>query len=106
MAGMKTPTPAEVLALPLAANDAGAATVRDYLVSLLALVWRDGECFDGKRPFGNSSWEYELYLPIVAAGMVDGEVHVDGCLVKVDQRAADELIADAIQALGAVPDGV
>jgi hypothetical protein len=94
-------TPQQVLDLALPDNDSGKDTVRGYLIALLAGVWRDGECFDGKRPFGNSSWEYDLYGPLVRAGMVTGTFDRDGDLVDLDDDAANALIADAIQSLGA-----
>jgi hypothetical protein len=92
----------ELLNLPLDRNDADAATVRDYLIKLLAQVWAEGEGFSGKRPFGNSSWEYELYVPMIRAGLVTGRLDEDGYVDNVDQRAADALVAAAIQALGEV----
>jgi hypothetical protein len=50
--------------------DAGAnITVRDYLFELLIAVWDEGESFSGKRPFGNSGWEYDLYAPLIQAGL-------------------------------------
>jgi hypothetical protein len=95
------PTPQQVLDLALPDNDSGKSTVRGYLIALLAGVWRDGECFDGKRPFGNSSWEYDLYGPLVQAGMVDGAFNEDGGKwERLDMPAANALIADAIQSLG------
>lgn len=45
-------------------------TVRDYLHKLLAKLWRDGESFSGKRPFGVTGWEYELYMPLEASGFL------------------------------------
>lgn len=94
------PRPQDVLACPMQPNDAKAATIRDYLVALLKKVWQENECFNGKRPFGNSGWEYDLYAPMVAAGLVAGEIDEDGCLVDMDDRAAHDLIAEAIKALG------
>lgn len=90
-----------VLDLPMDANDSGAATVRGYLTALLAELWREGEGFSGKRPFGNSDWEYDLYLPLVKAGLVPGRLDEDDCIEYVDSRAADQLIAAAIKVLGA-----
>jgi hypothetical protein len=51
---------AEILALPMGPNDADAENVREYLKALLTELWREGESFSGKRPFGNSGWEREL----------------------------------------------
>lgn len=46
-------------------NDAYAETIRDYLKRLLVLVWEEGDCFDGKRPFGNSGWDHDIYSTLI-----------------------------------------
>jgi hypothetical protein len=46
--------------------------VRDYLRKLLETLWDDGECFSGKRPFGNSGWEWEIYDALGRAGFIAG----------------------------------
>lgn len=90
----------DVLAIPMkAGNDAGASTIKEYLVKLLSELWREGEGFSGKRPFGNSGWEYELYLPLVTSGAVNGKLDSEGYLEKVDQDAANTLIFEAIGAI-------
>lgn len=53
----------DVLSFPMEDNDADAGTVGHYLYSLLWMVWQHGEGFSGKRPFGNSVWECDLYKP-------------------------------------------
>lgn len=93
--------PQQVLNLEIGDNDSGATTVRGYLIELLATVWDEGEGFSGKRPFGNSSWEHDLYVPLVKAGYVTGEVDEYGRLPSFDRAAAHQLIASAIEALGA-----
>lgn len=102
---MSTPTPAEILALPMQENDAGAATIRDYLVELLKTLWREGENFSGKRPFGSSGWEYELHLELGRAGFVTMTFDEDGCVDQYDraeERRGNRLILEAINALGEV----
>ena len=94
-----TPTPEQVLALPLPDNDSGADTVRGYLVELLRIVWDEKEGFSGKRPFGNSSWQYDLYKPMIDAGWITGAFDQYGYVEHVDSRAADALIDAAIRAL-------
>jgi hypothetical protein len=89
-----------VLDLNIGPNDADADTVRGYLIELLLTVWRESEGFSGKRPFGNSSWEYELYTPLVKAGYVTGVLDEDGYLDTFDRAGADQLISAAIVALG------
>ncbi len=99
------PTPQQVLDLPLPDNDADAATIRDYLIALLRLVWRDEQCFDGKRPFGNSSWQYDIAAALVRAGWVTGSIDEDGYVETCDTRQVDALMDEAIRALagGEVP---
>lgn len=93
-------SPAQVLDLPLAQpNDADATTIRDYLLKLLEGVWKEGEGFNGKRPFGNSSWESDLHKPLIAAGLVPGHIDEDGYIEDVDDDRADAIIAAAIGAL-------
>lgn len=99
-------TPQQVLDLPLGENDdSGQTTVRGYLVELLRLVWRDGEGFDGKRPFGNSGWEWDLSSVLAEAGMVAHTRDASGGL-DFDAAEARGLIDAAIDALGAGPAGV
>lgn len=96
---MSETTPQQLLDLPLPENDSGASTVRGYLAALLAELWREEDGFSGKRPFGNSSWQYEIYAPMVKAGIVDGRLDEDGYVEDVDVPAADKLILAAIQSL-------
>lgn len=93
------PTSAALLDTPMGSNGADAATIRDYLIKLLADVWEYGESFDGRRPFGNSGWEWELYGALIKAGHLTGRFDRDGDLEDVDVEAGDELIAAAIRAL-------
>ncbi len=97
---MSDPTPQQILDCPLSDNDAQAGTVREYLTKLLALVWEDGETFNGKRPFGNSGWDGEIVIGLVRAGYVTGELDEDGYLDTADWDAAQRLVAEAIQHLG------
>lgn len=76
-----------------------AATIRDYLKALLLGVWKEGEGFDGKRPFGDSGWDSDVYVSLVKAGLVDGHVDEDGYLDTCDTKKADALITEAILSL-------
>lgn len=92
----------QFLDLPLdQPNDSGEATARGYLLRLLGDVWRDGEGFNGKRPFGNSGWEGDLHLPMIRAGLVDGKLDSDGWIETIAEHQADELVHAAIAALDA-----
>jgi len=94
--------PRTVLDTPMGDNDANADTIRDYLVCLLADVWKHGEGFNGKRPFGNSGWEWELYAALVKAGHITGRFDEDGFIEDADRQAGDALVAAAIESLGEV----
>jgi hypothetical protein len=61
-------------------SDAGdQLTVRQYLHQLLRTLWDEQESFSGKRPFGNSGWDCELYWPLAKAGFIDlGPLDEDG----------------------------
>jgi len=95
-------TPEQVLACPMDPkdNEAGVSSVREYLVALLRELWTNKDTFSGKRPFGMSYWQGELYWALVQAGLVSAEFDEDGDLVRLDSDTADQLVADAIQHLG------
>lgn len=93
-------TNAQILALPMPENDAGAATVREYLAGLLLKVWVDREIFDGKKPYGNSDWEYEVYAALAEAGLIETDPNADGMVTDRGCRQADELVDAAIRSLG------
>ena len=92
-----------VLSLPMQQpNDANATTIRDYLIALLRDVWQYDEGFDGKRPFGNSGWTWDLYKPLIVAGLAEGTFDEDGEIDAFDSDQDDkahDLIADAIEIL-------
>lgn len=87
----------KILDLPMQENDANARTVREYLKTLLFMLWERREGFSGKRPFGNSGWEHELYDALVAGGVLNGDE--DGRILDSETGFADALIEAAIQGL-------
>jgi hypothetical protein len=102
MTAIDSATARSVLDLPLPDNDAGAGTVRDYLIELLSLVWEHEQSFNGKRPFGNSGWQYDIYVPLVRAGILPGNLDEYDELNDFDHREADKLILAAIAEMGRV----
>lgn len=88
----------QVLNCPMGENDAGASTIREYLVELLDTLWNELDDFSGKRPFGNSSWDIELHEALFKAGLVEGFRDTAGD-IRVDTGEAYELIRDAIRSL-------
>lgn len=95
-----------VLNAPMGENDADAKTIREYLVFLGREVWCVGEGFSGKRPFGNSSWEYEIYNALAENNLIEAQYHTyddgDRELGEFNREEADSLIARCFERL-AVP---
>lgn len=70
----------------------GETTIREYLMRLLLTLWQEGESFSGKRPFGNSGWEWDV---------IDA-LHVAGFIEKDDIETGTVLIEKAIMYLGGI----
>ena len=60
------------------------------------MVWKEGECFNGKRPFGNSGWEYDLYIPLAKANYIKALFDEEGHVSEIDEKSANKIIADVI----------
>jgi len=88
-----------VLGVPMEDDDSGATTIRGYLCALAAAVWSEGEGFSGKRPFGNSGWQWDVYAALAKADLITATFDEDGYIDDADTRKGDELIAAACQAL-------
>lgn len=89
----------EILTLMLDKNDAGAATVGEYLCALLEAVWTEGEDFNSKKPFGNSGWETFIQTALIRNHVVSGKFDEDGYVEGVDYKAVDEIIVKCLRDL-------
>ncbi len=74
-------------------------TIRDALFLLLETLWKQGEGFNGKRPLGNSGWDYDFYKPLIQHGYVHGSLDDDGFVKSVNETMAFLIIKKAIQRL-------
>lgn len=95
--------PEEILDLKVEGPGVGKTTVRGYLVRLLETLWDERDNFSGKRPFGGSAWEFDLYEALVTAHVVPGKFNDEGFLdefSKYSQEKADRIIRIAISSLG------
>lgn len=72
-------------------------TVGNYLTRLLVDLWKKGEAFNSKRPFGTSSWQYDIYAAFVNARIIDGALDEDGCVINADTDKADKIVIAAIK---------
>lgn len=72
-------------------------TIRRYLHKLLTTLWSQGEGFSGKRPFGNSGWEFDLYKGLInysrEYGSLDEE---EGYVEDVNTLKCNDMIFDLI----------
>lgn len=80
-------------------NEAGAVTIEGYFRALLHNLIVEKEGFSGKRPFGNSGWEYDLYWALIRGGYSVGTLDSEGYVADVDSRAADALLLEALMEL-------
>lgn len=90
----------DILSIKMGENDPGAKTVRDYLKMLLTQLWEKEEGFSGKRPFGNSGWQHEVYFALIKAGAINGKIDEEHVYaLEYDRKAADKIIMEAIKTL-------
>lgn len=82
--------------IPMQENDAGAKTIGEYLKILLLTLWDKEEGFSGKRPFGNSGWQYEVYTALISAKVVNGKLDECGYVDDVDYHTADNVVREII----------
>jgi hypothetical protein len=83
--------------IPMQKNDIGAKTIGEYFEKLLLTLWDEQEAFSGKRPFGNSGWEYDVYASLIAAGVLDGSLDEEGYVEDVSYSAANDIVCNMIK---------
>lgn len=86
---MTVMTIGEILKLPV---EEEAENIGAFLHKLLITLWVEGEGFSGKRPFGDSNWDFVLYKTLVNFEVVDGSIDEYGNLESFNEEAADQII--------------
>lgn len=71
-------------------------TMIGYFRELLKALWIEGEGFSGKRPFGNSGWQDDVYLALVKEGLVKGGLDEHGYLEWVNTKEANAFVLENI----------
>lgn len=74
-------------------------TLREYFKKLLTQLWIDEESFNGKRPFGNSGWQYDVYTALIKHGLIEGKLDSDGYIDELDEYVAQQFIIKLIKEL-------
>lgn len=72
-------------------------TLRNYFRELLLVLWHEGDGFSGKRPFGDSGWEYDIYAALIKHKFIDGTLDEDGYVDDFDAKAASAFVSDLIE---------
>lgn len=63
-----------ILDIPFKWDDAGGiTTLRKSFKLLLYTLFIEEEEFSGKRPLGNSGWQYDLGIGLINAGILEGD---------------------------------
>jgi hypothetical protein len=72
-------------------------TIKGLLQELLMALIHEEEGFSGKRPFGDSDWMGELYVPLIENQLVSGSLDELGDILSVDENQAKKLLFELIQ---------
>jgi len=88
-----------ILTLPMGEWD-DAATVGEYLRDTLKALVREGESFSGKRPLGNSDWDYQLARTLIRAKVIKGRISEDDEPEDFDWEDFNKAMFKAIDAMG------
>lgn len=46
-------------------------TIREFFKKLLTTLFEQGETFNGKRPFGNSGWDWDLKICLCQNSIIE-----------------------------------
>ena len=80
-------------------SDAGGdLTCREYLCELLGTLWNKESGFDGKRPFGNSGWQHDMYDALVESKCIKRRRTEYGLVP--DEKAGRKFVFAMIDAMG------
>lgn len=92
----------EILDLEFESSDLGrTVTIREFFKELLTTLFKEGEGFSGKRPFGNSGWDYDLCVCLVQYEIISGTASEYGGFTDWDYdiKEAEEKILELIKEL-------
>jgi hypothetical protein len=75
-------------------------TIKEYLCGLLLTLWAEKEGFSGKRPFGDSGWNWDLIRALALNGLVEATFDEEGYIETMDnieEAKAEQMITNAIK---------
>lgn len=88
-------TDLEILQLKVTGEFEG--TIAEYLQELMVKLWIEREGFSGKRPWGDSGWQYDIYVALVKAHVIPGSLDEKGFIEDCDAVEADDIIVRLIK---------
>jgi hypothetical protein len=50
----------------------------EYLKLIMLALWEEGESFSGKRPLGDSGWQWDVAGALIREKIVPGKLDADG----------------------------
>jgi len=71
-------------------------TINEFFKKCLLNLWNEGESFSGKRPLGDSGWDWDVFAALGHGGFIDAEFDDDGYLVDCDWTKGQDLIEQYI----------
>lgn len=71
-------------------------TIRSFFYLLMEKLWLEQDCFDGKRPFGNSSWDGDLIKCLIENKLVKGSFDKYGYIDEYDLKEVNKFVIDKI----------
>lgn len=74
-------------------------TIGDFFRECLVQLWLENEGFSGKRPLGDSGWDWEIYEALAWAGLIGAEFDEFGEMESCDEQMANDLIFKALENL-------
>lgn len=72
-------------------------TIKEYFKEILLELWIEGEEFSGKRPFGNSGWDYDVLQCLIKNDIVKGKLDEDGYVDEVESDDWYKIVAEIIK---------
>ena len=72
-------------------------TLKEYLKETFLTFIHEGESFSGKRPFGNSDWDWQIYKGLITLDNSLGTLDEDGYIDTVNRKACDKIIVQCVE---------
>lgn len=70
----------------------GGATIKEFFKDLLLDLWRLKEEFNPQKPWGESNWQNDVYIALIEAGFIEGNITDARKLKDFDKTEADRFI--------------